>query len=45
MPSPTSVTTDASWRSTVALMDASCSRSVSMIFWELMLSVTSPHLR
>ena len=45
MPSPTSVTTEASWRSTVALMEASSLRRVSMIFCELMESVTSPHLQ
>ena len=45
MPSPTSVTTEASWRSTVALIWASCSRRVLMIFSELIVSVIAHHFR
>ena len=45
IPSPTSVTTEASCMSTVALIWDSCSRSVSMIFAELILSVIAHHFR
>ena len=53
MPSPTSLTTEASWRSTMAPMESSWSRRMSMIVVELIpdlsglvvLSVIAHHSR